>query len=301
MRTSRPRPFLGLVIVVRPPKNTKGHWNPKNVAGPSPAPGSRSVGAACLSHRLQHARLEYGRRGGQWDGPHAGVSPADVLCSRVVPQAECRTQRTCGRCMRWPPGMPTRRGGGRDLVQYGTPLCPRILRHKGMRMWETVLPIAEPSIPLDVDVRHRRFKGRTCVVRLRALCVCVCGGRGEGGWCCGQRRLASSGPPLPYHRQSRCSRCRSDLPLHCCEVEVSVAVTKSVVFWGFRSELDFFFVRDRRLKDRCKEPCTANHQPPPTTTNRHQLPVANRQPPIATNRQPPIATNRQPPIATNHR
>ena len=31
-------------------------------------------------------------------------------------------------------------GRGRDLVQYGTPLCPRILRHKGMRMWETVLP-----------------------------------------------------------------------------------------------------------------------------------------------------------------
>ena len=94
------RPKKGFVYLkpaanFRPPKNTKGHRNPKNVAGPSPAPGSRSVGAACLSHRLQHARLEYGRWGGQWDGPHAGVSPADVLCSGVVPQAECRTHRTC--------------------------------------------------------------------------------------------------------------------------------------------------------------------------------------------------------------
>ena len=37
-------------------------------------------------------------------------------------------------------------------LQYGTPVCPRILRHKGMRMWETVIPIARPSLPLDVDV-----------------------------------------------------------------------------------------------------------------------------------------------------
>ena len=62
----------------------------------------------------------------------------------------------------------------------------------------------------------------------------------------------------------------------------------------------FSFLLRTALKDRSKEPSTANHQPPPTA-NRHQPPTANcRQPPAATNRQLPTTANRHQPPIPNH-
>ena len=48
------------------------------------------------------------------------------------------------------------------------------------------------------------------------------------------------------------------------------------------------------------QPPITNHQPPPTTTNCHRLPVANCQPPIAANRQPPTANRQPPPTIIEH-